>query len=142
MSKIDADGSLDETTDRHLQAVELNALHSTSTPLVPHTSWEPSSCSGQTTHSTSAHKFTLTTFPDPAKCHACTSLMLGLRWQGVRCQDCGFQCHQRCRQTAPSTCPAPPSTSLGQYRLFPYLSVVLGISAFLSFPPPHVCMCT
>ncbi|THD23789.1 Myotonin-protein kinase [Fasciola hepatica] len=113
VSKLDANGSLNETTERPLQAVELSALHPTSTPLAPHTSWEPSSRSGQTNHSTSAHKFTLTTFTDPTKCHACTSLMLGLRWQGVRCQDCGFQCHQRCRQTAPSACPAPSATLLG-----------------------------
>ncbi|VDP67262.1 unnamed protein product, partial [Echinostoma caproni] len=112
MSKMDPDGSLGEA-GRPLPDIGLDAIHSTSTPLAPHTSWEPSSSSGQANHSTSAHKFTLTTFTDPTKCHACTSLMLGLRWQGVRCQDCGFQCHQRCRQTAPNVCPAPPETLLG-----------------------------
>ncbi|CAH8453296.1 unnamed protein product [Dicrocoelium dendriticum] len=58
-------------------------------------------------HSASAHYFSLDTFPGPMKCRVCTGLMLGQRWQGVQCRNCGFLCHQRCRQSAPSACPAP-----------------------------------
>ncbi|KAG5448738.1 Serine/threonine-protein kinase mrck-1 [Clonorchis sinensis] len=57
--------------------------------------------------STSAHDFTLDSFTGPTKCRVCTSLILGQRFQGVRCQNCGFSCHQRCRHSVPVGCPAP-----------------------------------
>ncbi|KAF6770996.1 hypothetical protein AHF37_10067 [Paragonimus kellicotti] len=80
-----------------------DAQHSTP---AQHPSWDATGSSAPVQPSFSAHNFTLDTFSGPTKCRVCTCLMLGQRLQGVQCQNCGFKCHQRCRQSAPSRCPA------------------------------------
>ncbi|KAA3682270.1 serine/threonine-protein kinase MRCK [Paragonimus westermani] len=94
---------------RSLQLADMeDAQHSTP---AQHPSWDATGSSGPTQPSFSAHNFTLDTFPGPTKCRVCTCLMLGQRLQGVQCQNCGFKCHQRCRRSAPSRCPADLSAT-------------------------------
>lgn len=86
---------------RSLPLVGLQNLPSLSSRVASCDAGSPAS------HSAYPHYFSLDTFSGPAKCRVCTGLMLGQRWQGLQCRNCGFQCHQRCRQSAPSVCPAP-----------------------------------
>ncbi|XP_060056488.1 serine/threonine-protein kinase MRCK alpha-like [Erinaceus europaeus] len=51
------------------------------------------------------HRFFLTSFTAPTKCHQCTSLMVGLIRQGCACDACGFLCHTTCVEKAPKACP-------------------------------------
>uniref|UniRef100_A0A4X1SDK5 Phorbol-ester/DAG-type domain-containing protein n=1 Tax=Sus scrofa TaxID=9823 RepID=A0A4X1SDK5_PIG len=53
------------------------------------------------------HRFFLTSFTAPTKCHQCTSLMVGLIRQGCTCDACGFSCHTTCVEKAPRACPVP-----------------------------------
>ncbi|KAF5403765.1 Serine/threonine-protein kinase MRCK beta [Paragonimus heterotremus] len=93
-----------DDSHRSLQLADMeDAQHSTP---AQHPSWDATGSSAPTQPSFSAHNFTLDTFSGPTKCRVCTCLMLGQRLQGVQCQNCGFKCHQRCRQSAPSRCPA------------------------------------
>ncbi|CAL8078310.1 unnamed protein product [Calicophoron daubneyi] len=84
-----------------------DSIHS-STPAQRAVCQDNSSPAESSQHFVSRHKFTLMTFTEPTKCHVCTGLMLGQRWQGVQCQDCSFHCHQGCRRSAPPACPPPP----------------------------------
>ncbi|XP_065829086.1 beta-chimaerin-like [Oscarella lobularis] len=43
-----------------------------------------------------AHVFKVTTFHGAHWCDFCRNFMWGLRAQGVRCHDCGYQCHKTC----------------------------------------------
>eukprot|EP00118_Oscarella_pearsei_P026525 m.310044 g.310044 ORF g.310044 m.310044 type:complete len:505 (+) comp49274_c0_seq1:59-1573(+) len=51
-----------------------------------------------------AHAFKVATFHGPYWCDFCRNFMWGLRAQGVRCQDCGFQCHKHCSGFADKDC--------------------------------------
>ncbi|KRZ66878.1 Serine/threonine-protein kinase MRCK beta [Trichinella papuae] len=61
------------------------------------------------------HRFNISVFAQPTKCHHCTSLMVGLTRQGLVCQDCQFACHPSCLPKAQPSCPAPqePRRPLG-----------------------------
>lgn len=43
-----------------------------------------------------SHVFKVTTFHGPNWCDFCRNFMWGWRQQGVRCSDCGYQCHKGC----------------------------------------------
>ncbi|XP_057404636.1 serine/threonine-protein kinase MRCK alpha-like isoform X1 [Balaenoptera acutorostrata] len=63
------------------------------------------------------HRFFLTSFIVPTKCHQCTSLMVGLIRQGCTCEACGFSCHITCVEKAPKTCPVPFHQKKGAFCL-------------------------
>ncbi|PAA51229.1 hypothetical protein BOX15_Mlig002375g1 [Macrostomum lignano] len=54
-----------------------------------------------------AHDFIIKSFDTPAKCHVCTSVMLGLFFQGMQCSKCQCSCHLGCRQSVQLGCPYP-----------------------------------
>ncbi|XP_032161353.1 serine/threonine-protein kinase MRCK alpha-like isoform X2 [Mustela erminea] len=60
-----------------------------------------------------SHRFFLTSFTAPTKCHQCTSLMVGLIRQGCACDACGFSCHTTCVEKAPRACPVPSQQKKG-----------------------------
>ncbi|XP_070651269.1 serine/threonine-protein kinase MRCK alpha-like isoform X5 [Bos indicus] len=66
-----------------------------------------------------AHRFFLTSFTAPTKCHQCTSLMVGLVRQGCTCDACGFSCHTACVEKAPRACPVPFHQKKGAFCLDP-----------------------
>ncbi|XP_024851780.1 CDC42-binding protein kinase alpha isoform X5 [Bos taurus] len=66
-----------------------------------------------------AHRFFLTSFTAPTKCHQCTSLMVGLIRQGCTCDACGFSCHTACVEKAPRACPVPFHQKKGAFCLDP-----------------------
>ncbi|KAB0352161.1 hypothetical protein FD754_017018 [Muntiacus muntjak] len=66
-----------------------------------------------------AHRFFLTSFTAPTKCHQCTSLMVGLIRQGYTCDACGFSCHTACVEKAPRACPVPFHQKEGAFCLDP-----------------------
>lgn len=43
-----------------------------------------------------SHVFKVTTFHGPSWCDFCRNFMWGWRQQGVKCSDCGYQCHKGC----------------------------------------------
>ncbi|XP_059782261.1 serine/threonine-protein kinase MRCK alpha-like [Balaenoptera ricei] len=63
------------------------------------------------------HRFFLTSFTVPTKCHQCTSLMVGLIRQGCTCEACGFSCHTTCVEEAPKICPVPFHQKKGAFCL-------------------------
>nr|XP_031548346.1 serine/threonine-protein kinase MRCK alpha-like [Vicugna pacos] len=65
------------------------------------------------------HRFFLTSFTAPTKCHQCTSLMVGLVRQGCSCDVCGFSCHTTCVEKAPRACPVPLHQKRGTFCLDP-----------------------
>ena len=51
------------------------------------------------------HKFEKYNYTAPASCDFCNGLVWGPR-TGVRCADCGYNCHEKCRDNASKTCAA------------------------------------
>jgi myotubularin-related protein 5/13 len=50
-----------------------------------------------------AHKFDKNNYTTPTSCDVCHSLLWGPR-TGLRCSDCGYNTHEKCRDKAPKTC--------------------------------------
>ena len=53
----------------------------------------------------STHRFEKYNYTAPASCDFCNGLVWGPR-TGVRCADCGYNCHEKCRENASKTCAA------------------------------------
>ena len=51
------------------------------------------------------HRFEKYNYTAPASCDFCSGLVWGPR-TGVRCADCGYNCHEKCRENASKTCAA------------------------------------
>ncbi|XP_075404130.1 serine/threonine-protein kinase MRCK gamma [Tenrec ecaudatus] len=75
------------------------------------------------------------TFPSPTKCLRCTSLMLGLARQGLRCDACGYFCHSACALQAP-LCPVPPEQLCTTLGVHPETGTGTAYEGFLSVPRP------
>lgn len=52
-----------------------------------------------------SHRFEKYNYTAPASCEICGGLVWGPR-TGVRCADCGYNCHEKCRENASKTCAA------------------------------------
>jgi myotubularin-related protein 5/13 len=52
-----------------------------------------------------SHRFEKYNYTAPASCDICGGLVWGPR-TGVRCADCGYNCHEKCRENASKTCAA------------------------------------
>ena len=50
-----------------------------------------------------SHKFEKHNYTTPTSCDVCHSLLWGPR-TGLRCIDCGFNVHEKCRDKAPKSC--------------------------------------
>ncbi|XP_047136749.1 beta-chimaerin isoform X1 [Hydra vulgaris] len=50
------------------------------------------------------HNFKTQTYYGPHWCDYCKNFMWGLKSQGVRCQDCSYDCHQQCSKAVPNQC--------------------------------------
>ncbi|XP_021567293.1 serine/threonine-protein kinase MRCK alpha-like [Carlito syrichta] len=84
-------------------------------------STSPSSHSGDESDlvQNKSHRFFLTSFTVPTKCHQCTSLMVGLLRQGCVCDACGFLCHTTCVEKVPQVCPVPSQQKKDSFCLDP-----------------------
>nr|CAB3264283.1 serine/threonine-protein kinase D1 [Phallusia mammillata] len=51
------------------------------------------------------HSFQVHTYTRPTQCMQCKRLLRGIFKQGLQCKDCKFNCHKRCKQDVPLTCP-------------------------------------
>lgn len=52
-----------------------------------------------------SHRFEKYNYTAPASCDLCSGLIWGPR-TGFRCTDCGYNCHEKCRDSASITCAA------------------------------------
>eukprot|EP00039_Didymoeca_costata_P019199 m.336602 g.336602 ORF g.336602 m.336602 type:complete len:580 (+) comp17906_c0_seq1:216-1955(+) len=50
------------------------------------------------------HRFKPANYKSPTFCDHCGSMLWGLRNQGLKCEQCGFNCHRRCREMVPNLC--------------------------------------
>ncbi|KJE95651.1 RAS p21 protein activator 3 [Capsaspora owczarzaki ATCC 30864] len=50
------------------------------------------------------HKFSIHSYKSPTWCYVCSGFLYGLARQGVKCKDCGFNCHEKCVMQVPSNC--------------------------------------
>ncbi|XP_048241880.1 myotubularin-related protein 13-like isoform X3 [Haliotis rufescens] len=53
---------------------------------------------------TQPHHFEKTTFTTPMYCDYCTHVLWGLSKTGMRCVDCGYNCHDKCQPSVPKNC--------------------------------------
>ncbi|XP_078661870.1 myotubularin-related protein 13-like [Branchiostoma floridae x Branchiostoma belcheri] len=53
---------------------------------------------------THPHRFEMASFPTPTYCDFCSQMLWGIAKQGLRCADCGYSCHERCREMVPKHC--------------------------------------
>ncbi|CAH1256560.1 SBF1 [Branchiostoma lanceolatum] len=53
---------------------------------------------------THPHRFEMASFPTPTYCDFCSQMLWGIAKQGLRCADCGYSCHERCRELVPKHC--------------------------------------
>lgn len=51
-----------------------------------------------------AHKFKIHTFKGLNWCELCANFLWGFTAQGVKCEDCGFQAHNKCSELVPAKC--------------------------------------
>ncbi|XP_076464041.1 serine/threonine-protein kinase MRCK alpha-like isoform X3 [Babylonia areolata] len=78
-----------------------NASPSPPRQVVPHSD-HPSRMPQQ------SHHFIVKSFLSPYKCNLCSSLLVGLKRQGITCENCGYVCHISCKEKVPQQCPVPP----------------------------------
>jgi len=51
------------------------------------------------------HRFDKFTYTTPAYCDYCSHVLWGLMKTGMRCSDCGYNCHEKCMSHVPKNCP-------------------------------------
>ncbi|KAK2148686.1 hypothetical protein LSH36_487g03030 [Paralvinella palmiformis] len=50
------------------------------------------------------HRFKVNNYMSPTFCDHCGQLLYGLFRQGLKCQDCGTNCHKKCRELMANLC--------------------------------------
>lgn len=61
------------------------------------------------------HRFEKHNFTTPTYCDFCTNVLWGPVKTGFRCVDCGYSCHEKCRDNVPNTCTKYKSVSDGAH---------------------------
>jgi len=72
---------------------------------------------------THPHRFEKYNYTTPTYCDLCNSVLWGIVRTGFRCQDCGLNCHEKCRENVPKACTKyksvtrdPTSENLDQFN--------------------------
>lgn len=50
------------------------------------------------------HSFSIHNYKSPTWCYVCSGFLYGVVRQGLKCNDCGFNCHEKCEKQVPSNC--------------------------------------
>jgi len=53
---------------------------------------------------TQPHRFEKYNYTTPTYCDLCNTVLWGIVRTGYRCQDCGLNCHEKCRENVPKAC--------------------------------------
>ncbi len=51
-----------------------------------------------------SHRFERYHYSTPTSCEVCSSLLWGPVRTGLRCADCGYNCHEKCKENVPKAC--------------------------------------
>ena len=73
----------------------------------------PDLCPGSLTR----HRFILHSYSSPTFCDHCGSLLYGLVNQGLQCEVCGMNVHEKCRVTVPDLCGCDHTEKRGRLHL-------------------------
>ncbi|XP_022243465.1 myotubularin-related protein 13-like [Limulus polyphemus] len=57
------------------------------------------------------HRFEKYNYTTPTYCDSCSHILWGLVKTGMRCMDCGYNCHERCMESVPKNCTKYKSVS-------------------------------
>lgn len=53
------------------------------------------------------HHFVQHTFMPPSSCDVCDQVIIGILSKGLKCSECGYNCHDKCEKQAPWQCKKP-----------------------------------
>ncbi|XP_074605890.1 myotubularin-related protein 13-like [Acropora palmata] len=53
------------------------------------------------------HHFVQHTFMPPSSCDVCDQMIIGILSKGLKCSECGYNCHDKCEKQAPWQCKKP-----------------------------------
>jgi len=53
---------------------------------------------------THQHRFEKYNYTTPTNCDLCNKVLWGIVRTGFKCQDCGLNCHEKCRENVPKAC--------------------------------------
>ncbi|XP_022240508.1 myotubularin-related protein 13-like [Limulus polyphemus] len=57
------------------------------------------------------HRFEKYNYTTPTYCDSCSHVLWGLVRTGMRCMDCGYNCHEKCMESVPKNCTKYKSVS-------------------------------
>ena len=60
-----------------------------------------------------SHPFEKHNFPAPSTCEVCGGILWGPVVYGLRCQDCGYSCHEKCRDSVTKICSSKHCSAAG-----------------------------
>uniref|UniRef100_A0A0P5TBM6 SET domain binding factor n=1 Tax=Daphnia magna TaxID=35525 RepID=A0A0P5TBM6_9CRUS len=62
---------------------------------------------------TNPHRFEKYNFSSPTSCDFCSTILWGIVKTGMRCNDCGYNCHEKCIDLVPKHCSKYQTSSIG-----------------------------
>jgi myotubularin-related protein 5/13 len=66
-----------------------------------------------------SHRFEKYNYPTTTVCDVCNSMLWGPVTPGIKCADCGYNCHRECRENVTKLCSVRKSVGAGGVSAFP-----------------------